>query len=299
MSILSTRSRFQTALLIGATVFSGLVITVETNAKQLPSWSPRVSEKLVKLPGDFMRKAVDNDFSRSQLAVELGRIGDDVALKRQTLADLKDAIQRADGDLRVELEHQFLAEKREFIGLMREQQEVLRRRANTKIELYGRLLQNLNRSKRNMTPEKSGLVSKQLSARSRFESAVAEVDTKFLAASVAGESKYAREYTKNLSAIRSLTEALKFHSMNTGPEVAGVPVSRAEYLRQLVAESEGAIALLEQEGKILGYMAKLVSLDALALVERSIPSNTIVEDQLLLPEPGPAGAINLFVPSHL
>ena len=42
-------------------------------------------------------------------------------------------------------------------------------------------------------------------------------------------------------------------------------MSKPEYVRQLIANTESALALLVQEDQILGYMAKLVALDATAL----------------------------------
>ncbi|MEE8515452.1 MAG: hypothetical protein V3T02_02320, partial [Alphaproteobacteria bacterium] len=39
---------------------------------------------------------------------------------------------------------------------------------------------------------------------------------------------------------------------------------------QLIAEDEAELAILEQEQSVLGFMAKLISLDALALTETVI-----------------------------
>jgi hypothetical protein len=65
-------------------------------------WAPVASEKLMRLPGDFLRKAVDNDFARSGLAQELVSLDEQVALKRTTLADLQGAIDRTDdADIRL------------------------------------------------------------------------------------------------------------------------------------------------------------------------------------------------------
>ena len=36
-------------------------------------------------------------------------------------------------------------------------------------------------------------------------------------------------------------------------------------MRQLIAENEAELAIVDQEGQVLGFMARLVSLDALAL----------------------------------
>ena len=231
-------------------------------------WAPVASEKLMRLPGDFLRKAVDNDFNRSGLAQELVSLDEQVALKRSTLADLQGAIERADdGDLRLDLQHQFLNEKRNYIELVREHQEIRRRRAATKVKLYERLLANLNRERRATTPERAAFIAKQTAARERFEASVSQVDAQILTSAAASQSRYAREYARNLSAVQELVAAINAHPMNAAPAIDGQPVTRAEYLRQLIGENQGELGIIGQERAILGHMAKLVSLDALALSE--------------------------------
>jgi hypothetical protein len=231
-------------------------------------WAPVASEKLMRLPGDFLRKAVDNDFARSGLAQELVSLDEQVALKRTTLADLQGAIDRTDdADIRLDLQHQFLNEKRNYIELVREHQEIRRRRAATKVKLYERLLANLNRQRRATTPERAAFIAKQTAARERFEASVSQVDAQILTSAVASQSRYAREYAKNLSAVQELVAAINAHPMNAAPAIDGQPVTRAEYLHQLIGENQGELAIIGQERAILGHMAKLVSLDALALSE--------------------------------
>jgi hypothetical protein len=239
-----------------------------TAAATADKWAPVASEKLMRLPGDFLRKAVDNDFARSGLAQELVSLDEQVALKRTTLADLQGAIDRTDdADIRLDLQHQFLNEKRNYIELVREHQEIRRRRAATKVKLYERLLANLNRQRRATTPERAAFIAKQTAARERFEASVSQVDAQILTSAVASQSRYAREYAKNLSAVQELVAAINAHPMNAAPAIDGQPVTRAEYLHQLIGENQGELAIIGQERAILGHMAKLVSLDALALSE--------------------------------
>ena len=220
------------------------------------------------LPGDFLRKAVDNDFARSGLAQELVGLDEQVALKRSTLADLQRAIERSgDADIRLDLQHQFLNEKRNYIELMREHQEIRRRRAATKVRLYERLLANMNRERRATTPEKAAFIAKQTAARERFEASASQVDAEMLVSAAASQSRYAREYARNLTAVQELAAAINAHPMNAAPAIDGRPVTQGEYLRQLIAENQGNLAIIAQERAILGHMAKLVSLDALALSE--------------------------------
>jgi len=237
------------------------------DAASTATWAPKASEQLIRLPGDFLKKAVDNDFARSPLASALNDTDERIQFKKATLLDLRNAIDRADGDMKVELEHRFLGEKRAYIEQMKKHQELRRRRAETKIRLYERLLGKLGARERAMTPSQARLIDNQKQARQRMESSAAKIDARLLQASMAPESRYAREYGKNLAAIENLVQAINAHPMNQQPEIDGQPISQQAYLRQLIAGNESELAILNQQQTVIGYMAKLVSLDALALSE--------------------------------
>lgn len=73
-----------------------------------------------------------------------------------------------------------------------------------------------------------------------------------------------------------------------------VAMTKQDYVRQMMADTQAAMALLEQEENILGYMAKLVALDALALSDEVMESE--LESGEGMPEdPGVTGAIQFFV----
>ncbi len=259
-------------------------------------WTPTASEKLVKLHGDYLKKVVDNDFARSGLAAELSRLNEDIGLKTRTLRDLQTAVDRADGELRLELQHQFLEEKRAYLSLMREQQDVRRKKAATKVRIYEKLLSKINAPVRDASPQQKELVAKQTAARQRFENSIAQIDTKLLQSSLTAESRYSRDYAKNLSAIEALIGAVKAHPMNQSPQIAGVPVTRAEYVRQLIAENKADLAIIEQEQSILAYMAKLISLDALALSEGVVADDeTVLAETNKSAEAGPSASVEFFV----
>ena len=143
-----------------ALALAGAILAAPALADTPATWSPTASEQLIKLPGDYLKKAVDNDFARSRLAAALVGLDRNIALKQQTLADLQAAIERADGELRTELQHQFLEEKRNYIDMMKKHQDLRARRANTKVRLYERLLSKLNRAQRAVTPQQADLLTK-------------------------------------------------------------------------------------------------------------------------------------------
>jgi hypothetical protein len=268
-------------------------------ARENVSWSPRVTERLVKLPGNFVKKAVENDFARSGLAEELANVADQMNIKRETLIELKEAIESAEGELRLELEHQLVSEKRSFINLMRDHQKIRRKKTETKIRLYSGLLKKLKNTENSATPGASALMQRQKAAKQRFEKTLSEVDKKIISSSSPVGSRYAQEYEKNLAAIGRLSEAFKTHPMNRSPEILGNPVSSSEYLRQLLSENQGEIALLNQEAKILSFMAKLVSLDALSIADRAMENDPNSPSGVPSEDTTPATTIDLFIPNNV
>ncbi len=250
----------------GIGLFAALVVATSAGAAT-PSWQPSASERLVKLPSSYLKKAIDRDFAESELAQALGDTNSNIRLKAQTLGDLQAAIDKAEGEVKIELRHQFLAEKQEFIKLMGEQQELRRKQVDVQIKLYERLLDKLTRREAGMTPARADLIQKQEEARQRFESSVSKVDMDLFGSPEMAESKYSRDYAKNMAAIEQLVQAIKEHPMTTQMEIDGQEISKQDYLRHLIAENQAVASILDQEEQILGYMAKLVALDAMGLSE--------------------------------
>ena len=259
----------------------------------LPGWQPVASEKLIKLPANYLKKSLDHDFAQSALATAIQDADGAVDLKGQTLEDLRKAIEQADGELQVELRHQFLAQKREFINLMNRKAELRRHHMETKQRILEGLLKQMGQEKRAMTPARVQLVAQQQQARERFEGTLVKVDLAVLAAPTVPESKYAQKYAANMSAVETLVAAIRRHPMNSQSQEAGGPTSKADFIRQMLADTQAGMAILEQEHNILGYMAKLVALDAMALSEQVMDTELSNNDIPRTAEP--AAAVKFFV----
>ena len=260
----------RTSLVFGAVLIAAMAVQTPAFAKpdgQEPAWRPQASERLVKLPASYLKKSLERDFARSELGRAVGTIEEEIGLKVQTLTDLQGAIDKSDGDVRTELRHQFLAEKRQYIDLMGHRIALSRKHLKTKRRLLERLKQRLGQKEGALTPARMKLIENQEAVRKRFTASLSKVDVKLLGASAAPESRYSREYGKNLHAAESLVRAIRAHPVNTEPVIEGRTVSKKEYLRQMAADTEAETALLDQQDSILGYMAKLVALDATALVQ--------------------------------
>ena len=81
--------------------------------------------------------------------------------------------------------------------------------------------------------------------------------------------------------------------MNRSLTSEGIEMSKEEFIRHMVAESEAEIALADQDNTILGYMAKLVALDAMALSEEAMDAE--LADSPLPGNGGPATAVTFFI----
>ena len=136
-----------------------------------PNWHPEASERLIKLPSALMARSIERDFATSALAEALNDTQEDAAYKAQTLRDLKAAAKQTnDSEVRMELRHQYLAAKRDFIGLMGEQHELQRKRVEARQQIYQDILGKLERSGRGLTPQAHELLDDQLYAQRRFVS---------------------------------------------------------------------------------------------------------------------------------
>ncbi len=282
-------------LVLGSALALALVMTAPAVSKvtDVPSWQPVASEKLIKLPANYLKKSLDHDFAQSALSAAIQDTDGEIGLKGQTLEDLRAAIDQADGELAVELRHQFLAQKREFINLMKRKSDLRRKHMDTKQRTLERLLKKLGEEKGAMTPARVQLVARQKQARERFQGSLAKVDLAVLAASNVPDSKYAQEYAANMGAVEQLVAAIRSHPMNSQARTQGNPATKGDFIRQMLADTQAAVAILEQEENILGYMAKLVALDAMALSEQVMDAELVDSD--IPASSSPADAVKFFV----
>lgn len=273
----------RSSLMVSAAIVAALFLAAPTPAPAAQSdldWNPQPTERLIKLPASYLKKSLDYDFARSGLGQAIRDIDQEVGFKMLTLGDLKAAVERAEGEVRAELRHQFLAEKREYLELVSRKNDLRRKRTETEKKLLERMLERMGFDKQGLSPARAELIATQGAARERFQSSVTGVDVKIFETSVVAETKYAREYSKNLTAIETLVRAIEEHPMNSGPVIDGSTVTKEDYIRQMLGNTQAELSLLDQEGKVIGYMAKLVALDAMALSEDVMDAELVDSDVL-------------------
>lgn len=258
----------------------GVVLISGTNvAFGAPNWTPQSSERLVKLPPSYLKKSIDHDFANSALGSAIQEKEENISLKGNTLGDLQQAIETSDGEVRGELRHQFLSEKRNYLSMMSERNDLRRKHLLTKRRLFDDMLERLSREEGAMTPEREELLELQRAASARFESSMGKVDQRLFEAPELEESKYSKQYAQNKSAIDQLVARIDAHKMSQTPvSDNGVPMTREEHVRRMISDVQTELAVLDQEETILGYMAKLVALDAMALAEEGLDEELLDSD---------------------
>lgn len=234
-------------------------------AESAPDWSPQSSERLVRLPPQYLKKSLDHDFASSGLAQALQALDEKLDLKARGIAELQEAAAVADGEARIELRHRLLAEKQAYVQQMRNRTDLRRRRLQTERRVLEQTLERVGREAAPLAPVRAALLARQEQARARFQSTSLQTDMTALAAPTVPESRYSRTYAANLAAIEKLVQAIDRHPMSVSPAGDAAVRSREDWIRDLLAEAEAGLALLNQEEQIIGHMARLVALDAAAL----------------------------------
>lgn len=256
--------RFRPILPLCLTAFLTLSAAPAMANSDEPTWAPQASERLIKLPTVYLKKSIDRDFRSSGLATAIRERTGSLAAAQKEIGELNDALAMAEGDVRIELRHQVLAAKQTLVRLMGDRIALQRKEAQTRLRLYEGLSQKLASEAAAMTPQRKELIAAQELARARFESTVAAVDMDVFG-SGGEQSRYSEKYAENRAAIQALAARIDAHPMNRMPVFDGEEMDRATYLKRLAEDSRATVALLDQEEELLGYMGKLVALDAMAL----------------------------------
>ncbi len=256
------------------TLISSLAIAcvVALPALAAPEAPARTSERLVAVgngqgggaPGTA---GAGYDYASTAYTSSLADLDEKIKLKSQTLADLKGAVDQAKDDAKVQLRYELLTEKRDFIRLSGTRLDLRRTRLEARREELERLLRRRFAYGPAYAPERSALVQRQEEARRRFESSLATVDLRLFRSDGGAPSRLSEEQSRNLQAIESLQQAIKSHPMNAGRGIDAQPGSRDDQIRSLLNDTAAELALLDQEGRMLSYMAKLLALDAMALAQ--------------------------------
>jgi len=270
------KRQLSVAFIVATLAVSSPVAAMQGN--EIPEWRPQSSETLVKLPSTYLKKSIDSNFAESELGLAIEAATDKSRLKILSLSDLKEAIINSEGEVKTELRHQLLAEKRAYVNIMSNKNKMRWKQLMTKQRLFERILRKMAEKNNEPSISKRVLAENQAAATKRFSESISSVDMKLFENGSLPESTYSRKYSKNMTVINKLLSKVNEHRMNKAVQVNGKSLSKPEYIRQLLTDTQSEIAILEQEETILGYMAKLVALDALTLSEEALDADLADSD---------------------
>jgi len=243
----------------------GAVFVPTVNASNT-DWQPISSERLIKLPANVVERALEHDFRKSHLAIKIKEVDTRLGITQSDMANLQQSIKQAEDDAKVELRHQFLEQKSSYIDQMEAKHGLRRSELKTRSSIFRGLLAKMQEDRqRAQDPVSNALRQKQGAARERMQSTIASVDESLFELASQEQSQYAQEYGSNLQKIKQLQLSIRQHTLHRSQHDEGESLTREAYIRQLLSDSEADLALLNQEDEMLGYMARLVAMDAQAL----------------------------------
>lgn len=277
---------------------SALMLSLATTSVMAADWQPISSERLIKLPANIMERALEHDFQSSALASKIKHVDQRLEANQTDLATLQQAIKQVQGDEQVELRHQFLEQKSAYIDEMETRQTFRRDELKTRISVYQNLLNELQAdARRAQEPVSNAVREQQKAARQRMESMAGRVDETLFEMALAPQSNYAQEYDANFQKIKQLQLAISQHALSRNQFDADEQLTRESYIRELLANAEADFSLLNQEDEMLGYMARLVAMDAQALqIELTYGGMDGADKQANIAAAKPANMVDFFVP---
>lgn len=259
------------------------------------AWQPQISEKILMLPSKHLENAVERDFASSPLANDMQTLDEDIHSKVSSIGKLQENQHLYEGAESLEVTHQIIAGKRDYLEMMSGQLDLKRQQLETKRNLYQRLMRQAKASSiRSPQVEQHHLAID--AARVRSGAVETQLRDELFFSTNLEESKFGSEYAENRAAIEQLLSAISNHPANQQIVINGEPVTKAEELNGLMLGVEAELALLSMEEDVIGYMAKLLSLDAMAFAERVAEASWQSDDgSIMQPPTSPRKNLKMFI----
>ena len=285
----------RTFIMVAMTGIS-LTLSSQALASSPPGWQPQISEKVLVLPQKQLERAIQRDFAASPLANDMMNIDQQIASEVTNIHSLSENQHLYEGEAAIEVKHQVLAAKRAYIGLMGEQIGMKRKKLETKFRLYQHLTRTARRNDGNLAEQRE-ITAAIDAAQQRAGAVESELREELFYSTNLPESKFGEDYAANRQAIESLRSAIANHPLNKKDGGIDAPRNKIEELQQLAMGVEAQLAILDMEDEVLGHMAKLLSLDAMAFAEEVAEIAYLANDEVpnAAEFRSPAAGVKLFV----
>ena len=250
-------------ILIIVTGFFYSVASFASNS--LGEWKPQIVEKMYLLPPKHLNKVLNNDFNKSILALNLQTADNKIKDRIEKISELNSMLKGASRNEKLEIKHQIIINKRDYIKDMSNLLTMKRQKLDTKKSFFQKIQKNIRNTSLNRKTNSEFLNNKN-NALKRSES----IDFKIFdsaAHSMSKTSKYFKQYQINKDAVKKLKLAIQKHPMSNKNILSKDPKNKMEAVKNYVHNIDTEISVLEMKEEMINYMAKIVALDAMSLAE--------------------------------
>mgnify|MGYP000483241882 FL=1 len=257
-------------------------------------WQPQIVEKMYILPPKQLDRVLNNDFRNSSLYLNLKTADDKIKSRYSKIDQLNKSIPQFKGDEQIELKHQVIVEKKEYITDMSERLKIKREHLLTKKRFFEKIKRKTLFQKGNQNfKAQSKFQASREKALKRSKKLDKKISNLLIGNNMSNNSKYFSEYQKTMSAMHQLETKIKSHPKFQENDLLLNSENKLESLNVFIDKLESELSVLALKEQVLTKMAKLVSLDAMELAD-SLQIN-ISQGNEFKDVNDPTDSINLFL----
>ena len=257
-------------------------------------WQPQIVEKMYILPPKQLDRVLNNDFRNSSLYLNLKTADDKIKSRYSKIDQLNKSIPQFKGDEQIELKHQVIVEKKEYITDMSERLKIKREHLLTKKRFFEKIKRKTLFQKGNQNfKAQSKFQASREKALQRSKKLDKKISNLLIGNNMSNNSKYFSEYQKTMLAMQKLETKIKSHPKFQENDLLLNSENKLESLNIFIDKLESELSVLALKEQVLTKMAKLVSLDAMELAD-SLQIN-ISQGNEFKDVNDPTDSINLFL----
>ena len=257
-------------------------------------WQPQIVEKMYILPPKQLDRVLNNDFRNSSLYLNLKTADDKIKSRYSKIDQLNKSIPQFKGDEQIELKHQVIVEKKEYITDMSERLKIKREHLLTKKRFFEKIKRKTLFQKGNQNfKAQSKFQASREKALQRSKKLDKKISNLLIGNNMSNNSKYFSEYQKTMLAMQKLETKIKSHPKFQENDLLMNSENKLESLNVFIDKLESDLSVLALKEQVLTKMAKLVSLDAMELAD-SLQIN-ISQGNEFKDVNDPSDSINLFL----
>ena len=257
-------------------------------------WQPQIVEKMYILPPKQLDRVLNNDFRNSSLYLNLKTADDKIKSRYSKIDQLNKSIPQFKGDEQIELKHQVIVEKKEYITDMSERLKIKREHLLTKKRFFEKIKRKTLFQKGNQNfKAQSKFQASREKALNRSKKLDKKISNLLIGNNMSNNSKYFSEYQKTMSAMQQLETKIKSHPKFQENDLLLNSENKLESLNVFIDKLESELSVLALKEQVLTKMAKLVSLDAMELAD-SLQIN-ISQGNEFKDVNDPTDSVNLFL----